>query len=90
MDTELTIKNLMLMLRGLEYYSNTLEADIKNIQDEQLKLEEESNEYAEMEITIARMVDEMEKANNVLRRAEEIYSYRYEQEHGEAPIAPRY
>jgi len=89
MDTELNIQNLLLIIRAMEEYRKHLYVQIENLQDTYEELDEESKEYEKMGDDIANLVDEADKTSNVLRRVEEIYAFRHEQQYGEKPLPVR-
>ena len=64
-------------------------AEIETLQDSYEDMDEDSEEYEKMEDDIANLVDEAEKTSNVLRRVEEIYAFRHEQQYGEKPLPVR-
>ena len=88
-DTKLSIKDDLLILRGFEHYKTHLFSEIERLNDEQDDVDDDSDRYDEIEDEIADLVDDADKASNVIRFVDEIYSYKYEQEYGEPPIPVR-
>lgn len=95
MSSGLTLQNLTLILRGLDYYRKSLFADIEKLNQQQDEIDDNlgEDEYDEafdkLEIQIGKLVKESDGVANTLRCAEEVYASKHEKVYGEPPIPVR-